>query len=340
MEYNTERFVRKKITWISIFFCFLVVFAHGINLESYGIDRYSEGLAHFVFYVEFYEKLLAQVAIPTFFFISGLLFFRNFKIGDLWRKWKNRLCTIVIPFFLWCTLYYLYSVCYTNLPILQNAINSQHVAFSLEGWGASLWSNSYYTLWFLKALIVLILLAPLEWVLLRNHIEGVPTGLIIIVVLWIQQYKALVPIQLPGGMPFYAVGAYLGLNHNSLLNKRSKWLSRLSVPFLFAHIFTRLYYMNNIAILFFIIAIWFCLDYVPNGTRTFRWMENTFFYYVAHDMLLEALKKVWLLLFGRSAGVALGGFIMAPGLTIIIMVGFSTLLRNKTPIIWKGLTGR
>lgn len=45
-------------------------------------------------------------AVPLFFFVSGFLFFLNKE--NIWNKWNKRIKTLLLPYLIWCTLYFIY----------------------------------------------------------------------------------------------------------------------------------------------------------------------------------------------------------------------------------------
>jgi len=69
------------------------------------------------------------------------------------------------------------------------------------------------------------------------------------------------------------------------------------------------------------------------------WLKCTFFYYCAHDMILESVEKVILIVGGRSIGMALIDFIFAPVITFGILVLGAWMLRKYMSPIWKLLNG-
>ena len=320
--------------------CVLVFYIHSYNLEVYGLTQWDNKFELVIIGVENYVFALAQIAVPGFFMISGFLFFRNFHLSELIGKWKRRIRTILIPYFVWCSIYYLYCVGYTNLPIINRIVHSSQIDFSVVEWIKWLWPNSYYTLWFLKALIILIVLTPVEWLVLKNHWQKIPTGLIVLVIIWLWSYDNTVSNPFPEGLPYYAVGAYIGLNHSSVVYKKTNWLSIIAILFVILQFATDFYYYNNLGKALIVVAIWLGMDMLPRDVKSKKWMRWTFFYYVAHDMVLEVIEKIWYLVLGNTNMGAFTDFIIAPLVTLGILVFVSSILSKRLPKTWKILTGR
>ena len=103
----TEQEFRNKITIYSFVMMMAVVFIHTYNLAVYQISEDSAGFARFVFCFESVAASLWGAAVPMFFMISGFLMFRNFTWDKLRSKYQTRFYTILIPYLLWNTIYYL-----------------------------------------------------------------------------------------------------------------------------------------------------------------------------------------------------------------------------------------
>lgn len=338
LDKYTESVLRKKIMLISFFCSIFVIYIHAFNLDSYGIDENTVGFGKAVYFIETYWSNFLRIAVPAFFAVSGMLFFRTFEIGKLLEKWKSRFFSIAIPFFVWCSIYYLYYVVVTNIPALHNLMSgTAEVSFSFGNWIAWLWKDSYYVFWFLKNLIVFILLSPVIWFLLKNHFSKVPTGLIALIAIEVLLWFGIIRLQ---GLDFYLVGGYLGLNYRDFLLKKNKMLSVVSLVYIFVMFFSGFIIWNFITQIIFLFATWFVLDYiVSDRIKCYWWMSITFFTYVAHDAVLEAAEKcVWMLL-PHSSAVALADYIFMPIIVEIFLIAVAYVLRKWLPHLWKLLSG-
>ena len=104
------------------------------------------------------SNALGQMAVPGFFLISGYLFFRTLHgFRDIGRKWQERIWSLVVPYGAWNTLWYLAYVL------------SGRERFSFDA--LTLAAANYRcnpTFWYMYQLILLTLLAPLLYLLLRH----------------------------------------------------------------------------------------------------------------------------------------------------------------------------
>lgn len=338
---SSENEIRNKITLITFVCSVLVIYIHVYNLTTYGIDENSAGLGGMVYMIENYCATLLQIAVPMFFFISGLLFFRNFQIKDLPEKWRKRFFTVVIPYLAWCTIYYIYNVMCTNIPMIRDRLNRDIITpLSLQAWGRALWSDSYYTLWFLKNLIFFICLAPVIWLLIKNHWKNVPTGLVALILLEIALSRGLLKTQYGNGLDIYMIGSYIGLNCSEYLDYRNKKISIGALLYILFFLLTSFRFWNIVTKSVFFIAIWFACDWINRKDQKMPWwMKITFFTYAAHDIFLEAFEKLFLIAFGVNPFLALLDYLLMPLLVEALLIIIAFCIKKWLPVVWRILAG-
>lgn len=142
----------------------------------------------------FCSNVFPSIAVPAFFFISGYLFFKKLEIwdGKVWkRKMQSRIRTLVIPYFLWVTLYILYTARFVIGAIIINGRPFQlftdwvkehdclHMYWDSQVWGGTGtdWFGNAVAhatgpylipLWFLRDLMVIVALTPLVYWLIKK----------------------------------------------------------------------------------------------------------------------------------------------------------------------------
>lgn len=165
-----------------------------------------------------------QICVPIFFIISGYLYF--FNIGKLTAreyviKSKKRVRSLLIPYLLW-------NLCYAvfNLGIL--LINGEQVPSGFDFikgfWAYGNTSPSGFTspyngpFWFLRDLIVMSVVSPFIYLLLKNREYHIGTYVLIVLSV-IYLFFPSYPIH--GGISFvavffFSVGSYFGIRKTNL----------------------------------------------------------------------------------------------------------------------------
>lgn len=337
----------RKLHILSFILFIGVMTIHTYNLEVYGIADNKDLIL--VVLETFLHRFANGVCVSFFFLISGFLFFRNFDFSLLLKKYKSRGKSVLMPYVLWNTIYYLYYVCCTRIPLIAGIMSGEEkMPFGLNAYLQYVWSG-YYTLWFLRELLWFILLAPLWYIMLKRRKRYRPEGALILLVL-----ISLDVVHIPGIKRniYYILGAYWGMNYKWITNVWKK--SRMSALF---HAKQRMPAVgaavcSSVFILFFggyagrvwyncllFLMIWGALDLFRFEKEVPWWTKCTFFYYCAHDMLLEAIEKIILIVGGKSTFMAWVDYIGAPAITLTILVAAAWLLKKWMPATWSALSG-
>lgn len=342
-----EQLFRNKITRVSFVLMIFVVSIHTYNVDVYKLNGNTDALGGFVRILEYYIRFLERACVPFFFMISGYLFFRNYSPDKLIIKYKSRMKTILVPYLIWCTVYYLYYVCLTRIPWLKSRMNRPVVEFSNFEWLKWLWTEQYYTLWFMKDLIILILFTPLIYFILKqDDRKGCfkYVGVLVIILTYLEKSGMLFGFYNP--LDFhYLVGAYIGINCRELPlmhNRKVTHVSLIMIVLLMIYGAWCVRYgieWGLLTILLFCICVWFGSNIFGYDGESQWWMQITFFCYCMHDLVLEALEKIFLVIFGNGSLFALIDYLCMPFITIIICTFTAYILKRYMPRIWSVLTG-
>ncbi len=159
---------------------------------------------------------LGQIAVPGFFAMSGYLFFKDAdKAVDLAyfaKKWKRRISSLLIPFLLWNTIYYIIYV------IIGKAGTDANSLFN----GVIL--NRYNPVfWYLRELLVLTVLTPIIYILLKSKNAALSVLCLSFI---LAVFYDLLPYHIVNedALFYYMTGAFASLNlkHN-VETENAKW---------------------------------------------------------------------------------------------------------------------
>lgn len=175
----------------------MVVFIHSfgtpLELESWPASLADGSLEDIynIFRVAF-SRVLCHCAVPIFYLLSGWLFFQKLQEWH-WHVWKrkvrNRIHSLVIPYFVWIILFIIWTLSRSigggllhgdSVGVITDWI-ADHGGFRMF-WDSHSWNHDRVSLfgvpdistspilvpfWFLRDLIVQIILSPIIWLLFR-----------------------------------------------------------------------------------------------------------------------------------------------------------------------------
>lgn len=217
----------------------LVVCIH-FNILLYPLVSHGEIIQYDLTWVQYpitlFSEVLGRIAVPFFFLISGYFFFfkeKRFTREVYIRKIKRRFFTLFIPYIAWWFLAgvlniilskyklaypvslneFLIGVWYTKgaNPILTTSINTP-----LNG-----------PLWFVRDLMVIIMMSPIVFLTIRNR-KSSATFILLLALLYIFVGGNNLPQYIAPGvsMPcilFFSIGAYFGWHKFNFLNLAYRW---------------------------------------------------------------------------------------------------------------------
>lgn len=239
----------KTIEWLRFFCIAAVVLLHafGKPLEGKEIIAYQNG-AYDTIRILFSEGF-CTVAVPIFFLISGYLFFVKLEEWntDIWvGKLKRRAKTLLLPYFLWnlISIAFALSILYINYFAERGDAPDLVALFNSYGGLRIFWDGRDglyphdFPLWFIRDLIVFMILSPVFYFYVRK------TRIVGIILLYIA-YVLLIGIRIPGfsleGAFYFAVGAYLSIHKidfTALCRKHLVMAGCVAIPLVLVMVFS------------------------------------------------------------------------------------------------------
>ncbi|MGL5435236.1 MAG: acyltransferase family protein [Lachnospiraceae bacterium] len=337
-----EQQFRNKTTWFTFVFSLLVVWVHSYNAELY-LGRTPEG--ELLYQIEHWiGETISQFAVPGFFVISAYLFYRNFTWDKLGNKWNSRIRSILVPFIVWNFIYYICYVIGSRLPWMTDVVGKGIIPFSLTAAVDAVLHYTYnYVFWYLYQLILLILLTPAIYLLLKQKYQGICFQLF----LW---GLLLGGFQLPqlnlDALIYYCFAAYAAQHGRRLAEHPGSVLLTANGAVImllggFAYYAgLRLAYPPLFVIcrLFVVTGLWISIPgrYLPEPRQ---WIKYNFFLYATHFAVVRFINKAGARVFPAVLPVPMILFLLMPIVTLVFSCLAGGFLRRRTPWIWELLNG-
>ena len=265
---------------------------------------------------------LARIAVPLFFLISGYLFFANFRWSPqtYFKKIRTRIRSLLVPFLFWNILGLAIVALAQAFPSIQfmpyftgeNNVIANFTAYDyLNNILGLKWYPIAYHFWFIRDLMLLVLLAPVIAVILRY--AALPY-FVVIFLCWVSGVWPLPepiimgwvfgvwPIILPAAMGvfFFSAGAFCGIKGKSLfaLDKYGLAALLIFVPILLVDVIWNTawfnVYLHRTGLVFGVVAALYSTKLLLRHERLTQMIVSlggaSFFVYAAHEPLLRIVR--------------------------------------------------
>lgn len=344
METSRKTYFEKKITFLNVVLTLLIVLLHAKSPERWGLTLDMQYPLIYSTYI------FCNISIPLFFFISGMLFYRNCTFTSLKRKLKTRIHSLLIPYLVWNTLFVAIFYALNNIPLFADKLNMSNVLNTPKEIIYSILNSSFTVLWFVKVLIIYNICSPLILLMLRKFKLAIILFLGSIIVALFADYGYESPIR---WLPIYILGTIMG-QYEQYTPKTEKIFSKihirrlvgiiLSTILLILYILTIKNEASFISIFRFAspLIVWFLVDiifgkYIAFGFKIKRWMGYTFFIYCTHQFILNIIQKLCVINLQPTAFVLNATFIITPAITVFICIGTAKFLSRYS--FYKYLAG-
>ena len=291
MQVIEKTYFSKKIVLLNWILTMLIVLLHGNPVIRFGLDMNTDSTI--------FIKLLfsaCQVAVPLFFLISAILFYRTCtKFDDLKSKLRRRIKSLLIPYLLWNTLFVGIFFLLPRIPVIGEHMN---MGIAVKSWIDVFWGiiDSRFTpLWFVKQLMFYTALSPLVYVVVRN--KYVFTFIYILSIIVSLSIDTTIYDSFFLWLPIYLIGAFIG--YHRLEIKGSRLLILMAAAILVSLYCLILWDYYKYLTLFRIMTpalLWYLTDWIAKNIISIRfspkkWMMHTFFIYCAHHFCLNVVIK-------------------------------------------------
>ena len=361
MNSELEKLQSQVISFLRFPLIVAVVFIHSIPedvvfnglsaIVNYNLSIY-EGVRYFV------SEVVARIAVPIFFFISGFLYFRKvdcFNIGIYLQKLNKRWKSLLIPYLFWnlvvILLFYLTQIFLKGLLSGNNLLVTD---YTWQNWLRAFWNGNTgenmpinYPLWFIRDLMVVVVFSPIVyWGIKRLQFFFI----LLLGMLWFFNWWIDVIGFSIVAFFFFSYGAYWGINRMNFVkayNRLFPYSLWMYIILAVCNLLFRKYdwciYIHNVGILVglsaFVSLIAYCLKKQFWQLNTYL-ANSSFFIYVYHGMPLALIMKCLVKFTYPQTNISfILLYLICPVITIIIGLWIYKILIKCLPKFMVLVTG-
>ena len=319
-----ERKFRNKVNALSFILAVLVVFFHS---NAYLYESYDNFACRFQYFI---CNDLSQGAVPTFFAISGFLFYRDFDLSQLKRKWTTRFHSLVIPYLFWNIVYTLYMFLVSKMPF----VGTDAFPLDLYHLARGIFYHEYNgPFWYMFQLILLTALCPVLYAIMKRKVTALPflAGLYVLFALdikdlWILQTRAVL---------YYSLGILFAIHYPKKILEADRVHPIGIAAFVLSQILVYSGYATQ-PVVYITIRLLLIVAYV-NFANLLGKVELpqvllcSFPIYAMHDIFVETLNKVFSFFVSPASNWILLDFFITTFVSIAICIGINEFLKRFLP---------
>ena len=332
---------REKIAVLNAVAIILVLLLHSYFLEAkdYSIAQYVQMVTG--------TNGVSGVAVPLFYFISGLLFFKSVHcIKDCILGIKKRVRSLLVPYIIWNIIFVGWYVAMALVPGVSRFVNSDMLShFNLETPIESLryllLEPAGFHLWFLRDLLLYVLASPLLFLTCKRF-PLMALVLIYVVFGWINRT----------GIIYFAAGSIVALHYGLDVFDKSLFKNnviRLMLLLLFVakcimtippscDFIVCNPYFQQIANMAGIISAWWIYDVTYKAfsagslEKILLYISKyAFFIYLFHEPALNIIKKIGVFILGVNDKTLIALYFISPILMTAIAIGVAIIIKSIMP---------
>lgn len=315
----------------------LVTFAHSYGKVEEGFSLLASDWNTYEFMKLLVSQTLVKVAVPVFFIISGYLFFANVDKWDVVtykKKILRRIKTLLIPYLIW------------NL-LMAVKLKTFGISMFWAYWGPAgkqidwfgheqlMTAPANMPLWFLRDLMVVSLLTPIIYILVRRLGYWL---MAVLIVLYLSGVYAFIPGFSAYAVFFFTLGAFLSIRKMDLVEnlKQFEWPAYgfsviLGVAMMITYStpvfsFLMLCFRLTGAIAVFCLATRILI--LTKGRISSVVCDSAYFIYLAHYVFFFSfIDTAFFAIFGTSILALSIHYLLCPLIKVVIFVGVYFIYR-------------
>lgn len=285
--------ISKSISFVRYPLIVLVVFIH--------VPRIMNGGVIYTYITSVISEVVASIAVPCFFIISGFLFFDSCLTRYSYlNKIKKRLQTLLLPYIVWNAIFIVFVI----------ILNIHDYTYTIGNVSACFWDCHYsfldtnshspidYPLWYVRDLIVCCLFSPIIYVSIKYLKFTFP---LLMIILWIcDVHSPIVGLSIIS-LAFFSVGAFLRSSSFDINEKTVPWGRSAVLIFLILSFLSPLMpssYISRIVTLIGSISVLFAADFIIKSkpilaTKVTSLNRTVFFIFASHSIIVKYLYRIF-----------------------------------------------
>lgn len=331
-----------------------VVILHAYTATRSLINGTGSELYHICTYYP--SLILGNMGVPTFFTISGYLFFNKFNFSDLSsyrNKLKTRIKTLLIPYLSWNLFMLLLLLLLQNLPWTDayfSGNNKPVIEYNFKDFLYSFWNIGtgfpiLSTFWYIRNLMVLCICSPIIYLLCKK-LKFI--YLLVVGGLWFFTPTLAFTYT---SLFYFSLGGYLIINNIdiiSLIKRYNRSIITLFIIFSVGELFIHFYWNNEFSIyiqkalllqgpiFFFTVSLYL----IEKGMQIPQFLSQTvFFIYALHYPIILGISKILLKVLNDGEYKFLLGYFLSIFLTIAICLFTHKILQKVSPNLLMLISG-
>ena len=349
MPSKSDALFWKKKEFISFLLSILVFFIHSHFAQDIVSDRFISVVNHKVSY--FFSRSITQFAVPMFFMMSGISFFKDYDNKKYLTKIKARLFTLVIPYLLWNTIWMIWEI-FNSYSFIAK-FSTANVPYPLTL--TSILKGIFFygcniPFWFIFDLIVFSFAAPLVFLIIKNTYIGIISIIILSIVSLFGIHLPMDVFYYPMSIVFYLMGALVGYHFFDFASKKSsKPIQIASFIFLAAYILAKNivpqeihvdnYLTQTVVYTLAAFSLWNVADIFIEQIKPKAIYRRSFAVYAMHLPVAIVVLKIFSFCTPQTEWLEFPKFIIMVILTLAIINFVCAFLEKFAPKIYATLMG-
>lgn len=344
-NYSISKEESERITILKFISIIFVVFIHAysvtINLSGGAVNT---NFPHWLLLIENgISQVVAKCGVPIFFILSSVLLFKSHRnYGDTLKK-KGK--SLLAPYLIWNTFWIVVFILLESLSITKPFFSdSGSLVLERDFFG---WLKLYglinqfpkdYPLWFMRDLMLLVLISPI----IKKIVDKFPKTIFAISII-----ALIIPFDFmfKESLFWFLIGSCI-----VKMDLRMCQIDRFSMPVLFiiyvvSGLITLFVNIDILLSIFIFVSIVFYIRlskiiYDCKLKRIFLSLAgHTFIIYVLHELTLTSMKKLLITLLPKTPVWLLIQYLFIPVFVITLCITFSILFKKLLPKLYSISTG-